>query len=293
MRQFCLCGLLALATLLAACGSSQSQPSAATVNGHAISMATYDRQVLYKRQTTKQSTYGIDVCSVKTWAGLCRKLKQTVLNDLVNEEVVRQWAAAHGISISRADFNRQWTIIFQGKFRGNRAVLSAYLKAYGITLNDLEGLIETDMLDNQVMYRLTKRMPPYAPATRLGVIVTQSQSELGRIQAALGAGTQFNRIAAQLAARKGSYCSQNRCGDLGWIPNTLIPPEQRAAVTAHPGSIVGPITGQNGSTFVFVEAHAPRYVLDTRQELNLRRQYFARWVEQLQRHARVHSYVSV
>ena len=91
----------------------------------------------------------------------------------------------------------------------------------------------------------------------------------------------------------GCSTSANACGDLGWTPDSFVPPYRRQLLSAPVGSIVGPITEQNDSIFFQVEARSPHVKLTPQQLYLLRQQKFAAWVQQQQKRAKVTKYVAV
>jgi hypothetical protein len=281
-----------LVTILAGCGSNSSQSSepAARVNGHDISMAAYTREVIFKRLT--DTSVGVDVCVPKSLADLCHKLKQTVLSDLINNEIVHEYARAHGIVISTAEFDRQWAQVFKNKFHGDNAVLNDYAKGIGYSVAEIRGTVWDDLLQQRVLYRVTQHMRTVGAATTVSELSVGSEAELHQIDALLKKGTSFAAIAHQLVSTKGQVCYQAACGVPLVVPDAFVPRAQYAIVTSRVGSIVGPFSSQQALTLIQVRAHYQKYPFTTAQVYSLRQQQFSSWLAQQVRRANVQRYAA-
>jgi len=290
--------LVALSLVLAACGSSSNAPGtqsrpAATVNGSAIPMGAFNKQVWVQRVQAARSPSAMDPCSEgQNFVGLCQQLKQNALDVLIDQELVDQYAKQHRITVSDADFNRQWTIIVKDKFHGDNAVLRAFARGQHLTVADFQSFEREDMVRQAVLGRVTKNMSLRWPSTRLSRIVVSDQHGLKNIQSLLKAGRSFNYVAYLLRANQRSMCAQQACGDLGWIPNVFVPAAEQSAATARPGTILGPYASQSGYTLVQVEAHQSHYLLNVNQEIAMRERIFARWLAIERSHATIHRYVA-
>lgn len=287
-------GLLILAAAAAGCGISVSgSPNpAATVNGHDIPMVAYHTQVSYM-EAENATSIQFDPCKVKSTTAICQKLKQTALQNLIYEELVREYATTHHITVSATDFNAQWTVVFQNRFHGNMPVTRAYARSIGIQVSDLKNMIREDLLQQQVMYRVTAHMPLTAPAVHLAKIIVPTHNDLQSVYKALRSGETFFHVARRLSLNLHSLCAQDGCGEVGWVPVALLPgPEQRMTAPAAAGAVVGPIVSQQGLTLFLVEGHQARWPLNATQQLSLREQMFTQWLAQRARQSSIHRYVT-
>lgn len=288
-----LCAITLLVTSIGGCGSQNAQAhEAATVNGHAIPMSQYDTQVHFKRISESEPYGQPDVCSIKTFDDLCRRLKQSVLDDLINEELVREYAAAHHIAVSQADFNREWTVVFYKRFHENAPVLQLWAKIHGLRVSDVQDFVRQDLLQQMVMYRVTATMSPYAPATRVSRIAVATSKQLRNVQILLRHGDPFNSVASAISGDRASLCARIGCGDLGWLPNVLVPPRESAVTHMRVGSVAGPFASQGGYTLLLVEGHVQRYRMTASQQLGVREQLFASWITRQREKATVQRYVA-
>lgn len=290
-------GVAGIALLLLAavgCGSTQSSGSgsvAAVVNGHGIAMSGYSTQVVYKRITAANSS-GVDPCAAKSLAATCKQLKQSVLNDLIRAELIREYASSHHVVVTDAQFNRVWSGIFQQKFHSDAAVLKAYTKTLGLTPADLKGMERQNLLQQAVMYRVTRTMPANAPSVRLSRIFLTTSAQVRAVQRKLKQGVKFDALASALNGVKTSLCSHQFCGELGWIPYAFVPSQERPIIKEKDGTVAGPFSGQSGYSLLLVEGHDAHHPLSAAQQLALRQQVFAQWVNRQLQHSTVRRYVA-
>lgn len=292
-RSFILCAVLAL--FLAGCGGSSGSSSgkAATVNGHVVSMNAYKIQLTLLEKQSESTAQAINPCNgSKSLAPFCDQLKKTALTGVINNEIVREYAATHHISISQADFQRQWTVIVNGKFHGNEQVVRAYVKTLGINEDQLKQIDRQQMLQDRVMYDVTKNLSMNAPSVRLSVIQVPSTKALHQVQRELKHQTPFNELAAALSTDPKGLCRGGQCGDRGWFPTELVPQQESSIATTHVGHVAGPFTGQSGYSLVFVEAYDPHHKLKSTQQLAIRQQRFAQWLAVQAQRADVRKYVA-
>jgi parvulin-like peptidyl-prolyl isomerase len=285
--------LFPVALALSACGpSAEGQSVAARVNGHDISMSSYTKQVKYKR-VVSTDTFGIDVCAGKGTAPLCDDLKQNALNGLIQDELVREYAAKHGITVSPAEFDRRWSVIYKQKFHNNKAVLAAYAKRYGLTPSEFKASIRRDALRDKVMAAVTPNLSTVAPAIELSRIDVSDTKQVKWLKAQLRAGRDFNAVAAQLNRNKKSLCAQQGgCGEMGWLPTAFVSPQRRGLISAKPGQVLGPFPGQRLYEFMKVEAKNPAYHMTPKQVYQRRQQVFTTWLAQQERHAAIERHVA-
>jgi hypothetical protein len=276
-----------LAVLLVGCGSKAATDTAASVNGQKISMAAYSQQVRYMRRTTAQAQ--MDVCVPKALASLCHKLKQSALDTLIKEELVRQYARAHHITVSNADYNREWALVMS-QFHGQVPVLQAYVKGRGISVAAFQAMVRQDLLQQAVMYRITKNMPRSVPSLLLSRIFVAKEKDAAEVRRLLK-GESFHRVAVQLNRRNGSLCRRVGCGQPAWLPDAFVGSKESSVLHARPGAIVGPFYETNSIVFVQVAGRVNRHRLAAAQELSLRTQIFNRWLSNQQRRAAVRRYV--
>lgn len=285
---------LALGLLAAGCGANAAAKPAAVVNGHAIPMALYTSDFRSQLAQSVDQT-GYNVCGIKQLAAACGLVKQKALNDVIDAELVREYAATHGIRVTAQDAQRQWADVFRVRFDNRPAVVQAFVRRVGISESDLRRSLRNDLLQQRVMYAVTRHLTVTDRAVRIGQIVTVSRKELQHAQKLLAGGSTFPEVVnfLQHTSLRGCGQSQTSCGDLGWVPYSFIPPSRRKLETAPVGSVVGPI--QEGSEYALfqIEARAAHYQLTSKQVYAKRTQVFVTWLQKQQQQAKVQRYVTV
>lgn len=283
---------LTVAALLAGCGSSSSSDKpAATVNGRTISMASY--QAAFNQERVKAADQqGYDVCSYPSLAAACTDIKRAALADVIDRELVRAYADKQHITVTDADFNRRWAIVFRTRFDNRTDVLDAFAKRLHVSVSDIRQGVRDDILRTQVLYSVTRNMSNYAPGVKLAVIIASSKAELTATKAFLARHLSFQQITAALAQHNvRGPCGTGQCGERGWIPNALVNNPQIAEAPA--GSVIGPIASQKFWEFFRVENHSNHLRLTADQQYTLRQALFARWLQRQSETARVKRYVAV
>lgn len=284
--------LVILMLVMAGCGSGNSSDPAATVNGRDISMTSYDKQVTFLRITSSTGGPATDPCGAKIFAGLCKQLKQTALENLIGNELTAQYASSHHISVSQSDFDTQWGAYVKSQFHADNAVLKAYAKSVGLTVPDMQTSFRQNMLQQRVLYDVTKSMPTAAPSVRLSRLFVSSPTQLKAVRKQLHSGETFNQVAQGLAGDLHGLCAQHQCGDIGWTPDALIPPAESSILSTSVGKIAGPFAGQAGYSLFYIEGRDAQYAVSSTQQLALRQRKFATWLRIQEKRATVHRYVA-
>lgn len=281
---------LTCAFILSACGSS-SHP-AAKVNGHDIPMSAFHEQVYYQRQVAVDSG-GTDQCQPGSPAAVCAQLKSSALTNLIDNELVREYADSHHISVSQADFNREWSQIWTVRFQHNPALLKAFTQRMRITQADLKSRVRQDMLRQAVLDSVVKDKATAAPEIRAASIFVATKKQANQVQAELRAGTPFLTIAAKLAKDKKSACATaGACGDDGWVPTALLPPYQRFLLKSRVGVPLGPYREQQGYQFYEVEGISKHYATTANQQAALRGIAFSQWLARQEQHSTIKRYAA-
>lgn len=285
-------GALCLASALAfsACGSS-SKP-AATVDGHDISMSAYHQQVYYRRQVAVDSG-GIDQCQVGSPAAVCGALKASALTDLIDNQLVQEYADKHHIVVSGADFNREWGQIWNVRFQHNPMLLTAFAKRMRISEADVKARVKQDMLRQAVLNAVVPSTFSAAPAIHAASIFAATKRQADAVRVQLHAGTPFLTVASTLSRDKRSSCATaGACGDAGWVPTALLPPYQRFLLKQKIGVPLGPYRLQQGYEFYEVEGISKHYATTANQQVALRGLAFSQWLAQQERHSNIKRYAT-
>jgi hypothetical protein len=271
--------------LLSGCGSG-AKP-AATVNGHDISMAAYTQQVFYKRQATVDAG-GVDQCQKGYPAALCGQLKASALTDLIDNELVNEYASEHHIAVSDSDFNREWAQVWRVRFQSNPALLKAFGERMHLSTADIKARIREDMLRQDVQNRVVTKTFASVPAIRAANIFVSSKKQSDAVEAQLRAHVPFLAILARLTKDKSSPCSTSgNCGDSGWVPDALLQPAERFLLKEPVQKPLGPYRLQQGYEYFIVEAVDRSLPTTSAQQVNLRALAFSEWLASQEQHSKI------
>ena len=292
MFQRAVLGAVGLASAIAfsGCGGSSAHP-AASVNGHDISMSAFNQQVYYRRQVAVD-TGGSDQCQAGSPAPVCGQLKASALTDLVDDELVQEYADKHHIAVPTADFNREWAQIYKIRFQSNPALVKAFSQRMRISEADVKARVKQDMLRQAVLDHVTT-VPTMAPAIHAASIFASTKKQADAVQAQLHAGTPFLTAARTLARdRKSSCATAGACGDAGWVPTALLPPYQRFLIKERIGTPLGPFRLQQGYEFYLVEGRSQNFAMSASQQIALRGLAFSRWLARQEQHSSIKRYAA-
>jgi peptidyl-prolyl cis-trans isomerase C len=231
-----------MTTLLLAAALAPAAPEpdvAAVVNGQSISVAELDAAL-------KASLPPGPIT-----AGQRRHLRTALLDDLIDDLLVKQFVAANGPKADAAELDAQMKALVARLAKENRT-LADYLKETGRTeaqLRDewavrvsLAGYVKGQVTDEQLkayhaanrdhydrvevrVSHVVVRVPRAAPATERAA----AREKLRAVRADLLAG----KLDFPAAARKFSQCQSAKAGgDLGFIPRRALPEDESLAKAA-------------------------------------------------------------
>lgn len=211
--------------LLVACGGGDSnqepaatspiaQPTpedlAATINGQSITRTQLDNEInarASRSQAADPTAFAIEV-----------------LESMINQTLIEQYAAANGINISEAQV--------QAEIDG----LNAAATENQMTLNEITGYPEAmlaqkvreNLVTQAVITAIVATVPTTAPQVHARHILVKSESEARDILTQLANGADFGDLAAQYSL---DVSTAPAGGDLGWIAHgELLQPEIEAAL---------------------------------------------------------------
>ncbi|MFQ6058820.1 MAG: peptidylprolyl isomerase [Anaerolineae bacterium] len=245
----------------------------AVVNGTPISTGAYQKMVRYRRYALTTAYSRLRASMGDTQDVLAQyfqsqmdNLPMQVLEDMINEELIRQGAAQNGISVSPQEVQRAieeefgyWstpptptptpvtTAItvtvtpapttppltreqFEERFQ---ETLSRLKSQAGFSEADFRGRFEADLLRDKFQEFLASRVPTTEQQVHVRHILVETKEEAERVLERLKQGEDFATLAQELSQDPGS---KDKGGDLGWFPRGQMAPEfDEVAFTLPPG----------------------------------------------------------
>ncbi|MDQ3986212.1 MAG: peptidyl-prolyl cis-trans isomerase [Actinomycetota bacterium] len=248
---------LLTATVMSGCGNL-FDPAAAVVDGTKITVDAIENELAKFRDTTRydQLTAQAPVPAIE------RDFQQTYLSLLIREEVLESEAEERGLEVTPDEVNE--TIEGYKEDLGSEGQFLEALKEEGLTLSRLELEVRTDLLEEELLAKITADAGPTEDElrayyeeniedyqeVRVSHILVAEPRLAEKISAELGAAKESKvdeRFAALAAKHSEDPSSADRGGELGWAPPTGHPDAFREAVAAMDvGEISDPVQTEFG-----------------------------------------------
>lgn len=267
MRSLALGSLVLVISAATAADAPPAEGVAATVNGQPIALADLDAAV------------AADLRGVPVTPAQRRQLRGVVLDDLIDDALVRQFLAKSGVKTDPAEVDAQVKALTDRLAKENRT-LAAYLKDRGQTEAQLRDAYQTQIqfaayvkqqaTDEQlkayhaanrdhfdkVEVRLSHvmlRVPKSAPAAARAAV----KEKLQVVRADVAAGS----LDFATAAKKFSQCPSAKAGgDLGFVPRRGLPEDEplaKAAFALKVGELSAVVESEYGFHLLLVTDRKP------------------------------------
>ena len=239
--------------LISAC----SKP-AATVNGKKITRETLEMHLKERVADHKGQNVTIDD----------KKLRESVLQELISERISLDEAAARGITASDADADKEIDAIKQ---RFGDDMFQKSLKEKGLTLDTFRQRVkekivlgrfietfakESDITETEISDRYKNSPKPFIKPARVNMKIVEFQSE----EAARSAAEDLKKANADFDQYANQLGKDNKANvtDYGWVSPEFFSPSMAAAIKAlKDGQYGGPYKGQKSFYLVRVKDREP------------------------------------
>lgn len=293
--------MLAVLSMLAACSSSsaQSPTISADVNANANSVLSFDGlpvdgakvplvakvngaeitlpefQQAYTR--TQQDTDAADPVA----------LAGSVLDTLIEQQLIDQAAASMNITLSDADLNKELqTYVDQA---GSQQAWQQWLTQNQFTTDQFRDNLRQTLITQRVRDAVTQDVNGALHQVHARHILLRTEDDAKLILARLQAGEDFAALAQQYSH---DVTSSQQGGDLGWFTKDelLEPSLAEVAFSLKPGQIAGPIVTRLGYHVIQTLEFADRPV-DPAKRAALAQAEFETWLQSLLDKATVEKYL--
>jgi len=236
--------------------SACSKP-AATVNGKKISKETLEMHLKERVEEHKRQNITID----------SKKLRESVIQELVSERIALDEAAARGITASDADVNREIDAIKQ---RFGEETFQKSLKEKGMTVDSfrqrikekivlvrfIDTFAENDITEKEISDYYKSSPKPFIKPARVNMKIVEFQSE----DAATAAAEDLKKTKTDFDQYADKLSKENRANvtDYGWVSPEFFSPSMAEAIKSlKDGQHGGPYRGQKGFFLVRVKERQP------------------------------------
>lgn len=251
--------------------------AAALVNGTPIARASLDRRL----EVQKALLQGLDLGSDQGRA-IEAQLAADTLNQLIDTEVLRQAAAAQGVTVTPAEIDQRLNAPVEGEAWG---VMKAALNAQSVDPDYYRSLMEQQILSEQMMAKIVPEIPATAEQVRIRRIAVETEADAQAALADLKAGQDFAQVAL---ARSIDPESRPRGGDVGFYPRGIVAPEVEDVAFALPvGGISEPFKTPLGYEILQVAERSPDRPVPAQYQQLIRDRKFTDWLKQQRAQAKV------
>jgi parvulin-like peptidyl-prolyl isomerase len=244
----------------------------AKVNGVGISAADYERAI----ERSVVSGFARD-----------RSLEQTVFQDLINQELIRQGAPSLGIVISQADVEAE--VAAQREMAGSEEAWRQSLLLNNYSEEEWFAAQEDALLTLQVRNKLIEPYLSDVEQVNARHIIVRSLEEAQAAMDRLNNGEGFATLAAEVSI---DVTTREAGGSLGWFARNelLYPNLEEVAFSLEVGQIAGPIQTIIGYHIIQTMDKAVRPVEIERLQ-NISPNIFNTWLDEQLRKSTIETFI--
>jgi len=269
-----LLGLLASAFAFAACGGNSVPTGAiASVGDATVTQEQFD-QIWAQAKAQYASQQGAPPFP-KEGTAQYDQLKASIVNYLVQNELIKQQAADMNVSVTQKQLDERIKQVTQQV--GGQKKLDALLKKQGVTIEQLNTQLEAQMLQEAVRAKVGENakvteaqikayfddpknksqfVVPDSIDARHVLVDTKAKAEkVQKLLAADNSDANWNKVAKQYSSDPGS---KDKGGSLGSFPKGRMVPEfEKVAFSIKPGTVSAPVKSQFGWHVIEVTKKTP------------------------------------
>lgn len=258
----------------------------ARVNEVEIPSTVYGQELL-RNAKLMALQQGVDWYSAEGQARL-PALREEILDQLINQELLRQLAEAEGVEVDEARVralaaSAAQQLVQQLKYES----FTAFLKDFRLSEEEFVATFRFQVLYQEMFRR--HGGPPNAEQVQIRHILTFTEEDAREAKARLDAGEPFERVAREVSEEPGTRL---RGGLIEWLPRGMLPAELEERAFSLPiGQTSEVFHTESGYHIIQVLG---REVRPVRQEVleRYRQSNFQRWFAEQKAKARIVKYVT-
>jgi peptidyl-prolyl cis-trans isomerase C len=246
----------------------------ARVNGEAITMTEYQRALARRQQE-------VNAADPST-------LQNDVLDQLIENVLVRQGAAAQNISVSDQDVQTELKANIDTA--GSESAWQQWLTTNLFTQDEFVQSLRVSLINNQVLDKLTQDLSGPVQQVHARHILVASEADANALLARLKAGEDFATLAKTFSK---DDTTREQGGDLGWFTqDELLAPElAKAAFALKPGEIGGPVSTQLGFHIIQTLEFEDKPIDSDDRRVYIAQVRFENWIHELTNQAKIERYL--
>lgn len=259
-------------------------PLAALVNGEAITLAEFERQVSSYEATMTAS--GQDFSTPEGQVALA-EARKWVLDTRIELLLINQAAAREGVVASDADVDAAIASLINDI---GQVALEERLQQEGLSLEQMRQELHQEMTASRMIEHVVAAIPTHAEHINARHILMATQDEADRVLAQLRAGADFAALAQRYS--QDTY-TRDRGGDLGYVPRGILtaPEVETAAFSLQSGQISDVIHSSLGYHIVQVMDRVPDQEISAENLRLLRDRNVREWLDALRKQADIEIFI--
>ena len=237
-----------------------SIPAAATVNGEVIPLSYFNNEVWRYRDSLADQAVKPDDAAIS----------QTVINFLIEQQLLAQEAHKGGYSLSADDLQAKIDALIAGL--GSGSAFSDWLTNNHYDDTEFRMALELASAAAWQRDQIAASIPGAVEQVRARQIFALTQEGAQRAQLSLTSGTDFGKLAWEYSPESG--------GELGWFPRgyLLYPEVEAAAFSLEVGGRSEIIQSTIGYHIIEVQAHEDAHLLTTDARISLQTKALEVWL---------------
>lgn len=251
----------------------------AAVNGQPITMDAFQRELA--RFEAGYASLGWQIAEQTAY-------KQQVLDQLVEQELLRQLAVKQGVVVSDETVDAEINAMIQ---QNGQEYFDAWLSSNYYTLAEFREEIRLDLMTNQLKMPVIDSVPMTTEQVHARHILVNTQADAEQILARLQAGEDFGALAAAYSL---DVTTKNNEGDLGWYPRggLLVPEVEDATFGMSPGQAAVVVVSAWGAHIVQTLEIDPARQVEPETHDRLIRKAIEQWQSGLRTGADIQQFVT-
>jgi foldase protein PrsA len=251
-----------------------------------ISLELYNRQIA-QAQSAMVQNFGTDPKSAQGQEAL-KSLKQQVLDQLINDVVIAQYAETRKIKVTDNELNARIAQMIQDA--GSVDKLNEYMTKNQLTLADLCLLVRNQLLGELVLNDITAPIPTQGEQVHVRHILVDTPALAAQVRdLARKPGADFAALAKQYSKDETSKANG---GDLGWVPRGVLDPALEAVIFQLPiNQVSDVVTTQFGYHVALVMEKDKARPLPPEVIQNVRQDAFLKWLRAMRDNTKIERFV--
>lgn len=251
---------------------------AATVNGQPITAESFRRELA--RWEAGQAALGFEVANQASY-------EQQVLNIMIEDELIRQYAVQRGLSVTDAEAD---AVINGMIVETGQEYFDNWLASNYYTLDEFREEIRFDLLAKKAADPIIASVPTTGEHVHARHILVDTEAQANEAMGRLQGGEDFAALAREYSV---DVTTNDNGGDLGWFPRggLLVPEVEEVAFNLQPGQTSPVVASAWGYHIIQVLEFDPARPMDEETRQRLIQRTLREWADSLRDGAQIEQFL--